>query len=79
MVSLTSAQSSEFVVWKAADLQSFESKLHSKPNRDHAALERLSDSEGHRVNVVHREGTGLAEVHQTMAHMIYAIPGEAWP
>jgi mannose-6-phosphate isomerase-like protein (cupin superfamily) len=71
------AQSSDFVVWKAADLKSFENKLHAKLNQDHAAIERLPDYEGHTVYVVHREGTGLAEAHETMAHMIYVISGNA--
>jgi mannose-6-phosphate isomerase-like protein (cupin superfamily) len=75
--SLLSAQSSDFVVWKAADLKNFEDKLHSKINQNHAALERLPDYEGHSVYVVHREGTGLAEVHESMAHMIYVISGAA--
>jgi quercetin dioxygenase-like cupin family protein len=74
---LLNAQSSDFIVWKAADLRSFEKKLHSKVNQDHTALERLPDYEGHSVYVVHREGTGLAEVHETTAHMIYVISGEA--
>ena len=42
-------------------------------NRCFSSLERLPDSEGHSAYVVHREGTGLAELHQTMAHMIYVI------
>ena len=74
---LMSAQSPEFVVWKSADLRNFETKLHSKLNQSHAALERLPDYEGHTAYVVHREGTGTAEVHKTMAHMIYVISGEA--
>src|SRR5215831_18439321 len=75
--SLVNAQSSDFVVWKLADLRSFETKLHSKLNQYHTALERLPDYEGHTAYVVHREGNGLAETHKTMAHMIYVISGEA--
>jgi len=75
--SLISAQAPEFVVWKSADLKNFETKLHSKLNQSHSALERLPDYEGHSAYVVHREGTGTAEVHKTMAHMIYVISGEA--
>jgi hypothetical protein len=74
---LVSAQSPEFVVWKSADLRNFETKLHSKLNQNHTALERLPDYEGHTAYVVHREGTGLAEAHKTMGHMIYVISGEA--
>jgi hypothetical protein len=75
--SLISAQAPEFVVWKSADLKNFETKLHSKLNQSHSALERLPDYEGHSAYVVHREGTGTAEVHKTIAHMIYVISGEA--
>jgi mannose-6-phosphate isomerase-like protein (cupin superfamily) len=75
--SLLSAQSPDFVVWKAADLRNFETKLHSKLNQHHTALERLPDYEGHSAYVVHREGTGVAETHKTMSHMIYVISGEA--
>jgi mannose-6-phosphate isomerase-like protein (cupin superfamily) len=77
LASLLSAATSGFVIWKAADLKNFASKLHSKINQDHTANERLPDYEGHAVFVVHREGTGLAEIHETLAHMIYVISGEA--
>jgi mannose-6-phosphate isomerase-like protein (cupin superfamily) len=71
------AASSDFVVWKADDLKSYEKKLHSKLNKNHTALERLPGYEGHSVYAVHREGTGLPEAHETTAHLIYVISGEA--
>jgi quercetin dioxygenase-like cupin family protein len=68
---------SGFVVWKAADLKNYEKTLHAKLNQNHSANERLPDYEGVAVYVVHRDGTGLAEAHEKVAHMIYVISGEA--
>lgn len=67
----------DFVVWKAADLKSYEKTLHAKLDGDHSANQRLPDYGGFAVFVVHREGTGPAEAHETVAHLTYVISGEA--
>jgi mannose-6-phosphate isomerase-like protein (cupin superfamily) len=77
IAALFGADPSGFVVWKAADLKNYEKTLHAKLSQDHSANERLPDYEGHAVFAVHREGTGLAEAHEMVAHMIYVISGEA--
>ena len=66
-----------FLTWTSSDLKNYEKKLHSKLNQNHTALERLPDYEGHSVYAVHREGTGVPEAHETTAHLIYVISGEA--
>jgi hypothetical protein len=76
-LSLFAAGPPDFVVWKAADLKGYETTLHAKLDADHTANQQLPDYEGHSVFVVHREGTGPAEGHVTIGHMIYIISGEA--
>jgi mannose-6-phosphate isomerase-like protein (cupin superfamily) len=80
-VTIFAADPAEFVLWKAADLKGYEKTLHARLDADHAANQRLSDydghDEGHAAFVVHREGTGPAEAHQTIAHLVYVISGEA--
>jgi len=75
--SLFAAGSPGFVVWTPADLKNYEKSLHAKLDQNHNANERLPDLEGHTVLVVHREGTGLAETHETAADFVYVISGEA--
>lgn len=77
IVSLLAAGPLDFGVWKAADLKSYEKTLHPKVDADHTANQQLADYEGHSVFVVHREGTGPAEAHVTIGHIIYVISGEA--
>ena len=77
MIPLFAAEPVDFVVWKAADLKSYEKTLHAKVDADHTANQQLPDYEGHSVFVVHREGTGPAEAHVTIGHIIYIISGEA--
>lgn len=77
LVPLFAADQPGFIVWKAADLRNYEKSLHAKLDQYHSANERLPDYEGHNVLIVHREGTGQAEIHETNADMIYVISGEA--
>ena len=74
---LLAADNSGFLVWSSADLKSYEKTLHSQVRPDHSALQRLTDVAGHPVYIVHREGTAPAEYHETLAHLIYVISGEA--
>src|SRR3954468_4304088 len=74
---LFAADSPVFLVWKAADLQHYEETLRTKVGPDHTANERLPDLDGHAVFVVHRDGTGLAEAHDTVTHIIYVFSGAA--
>jgi hypothetical protein len=74
---LFAANAPEFLIWKAADLQHYEETLRARIGPDHTANERLPDLDGHAVFVVHRDGTGLVEAHDTVTHMIYVISGAA--
>ncbi len=49
----------------------------AKLGPDHTANLRLTNVNGHPVFVVHREATAPAEYHETYAHLIYVISGEA--
>src|SRR6516165_12434520 len=75
--SLFAAGPSGFLVWTTGNLKNYEKTLHAKLDQNHTANERLPDLEGHNVLVVHREGTGLAEIHETAADFVYVISGEA--
>jgi quercetin dioxygenase-like cupin family protein len=66
-----------FLTWSPADLKNFEKKLQGKVDQYHVASERLPDMEGHSVLLIHREGTGQAETHETQADFVYVISGEA--
>jgi mannose-6-phosphate isomerase-like protein (cupin superfamily) len=74
---LFAANDSTFLLWKVADLQQYEAMLRARVGPDHTANERLPDLDGHGVFVVHRDGTGLAEAHDTVTHVIYVISGAA--
>jgi uncharacterized RmlC-like cupin family protein len=76
-IPLFAAGPADFVVWNAEDLRSYEKALHAKLGADHMAYQQIRDYGGHSVLVVHREGTGPAEAHVTIAHIIYVISGEA--
>jgi quercetin dioxygenase-like cupin family protein len=76
-VSLFAADPADFVIWKPAELRSYEKTLHAKLNADHTANQQIAEYEGQAVYVVHREGTGPPEAHTTIAHLIYVISGEA--
>jgi mannose-6-phosphate isomerase-like protein (cupin superfamily) len=77
VVPLFAADQPGFVVWKDAELKNYEKKLHGKLDQYHSSNERLPDFEGHQVLIVHREGTGQAELHENQADMIYIMSGEA--
>jgi quercetin dioxygenase-like cupin family protein len=66
-----------FSTWSAADVKNYEKTLHAKVDQNHVASERLPDMEGHTVMIIHREGTGQAETHDTQADFIYVLSGEA--
>ncbi|MBV8841545.1 MAG: hypothetical protein JO307_01930 [Bryobacterales bacterium] len=66
-----------FLVWTPAELKNYEKTLQGKVDQNHTSSERLPDLEGHTVLIVHREGTGQAETHETQADFVYVISGEA--
>jgi mannose-6-phosphate isomerase-like protein (cupin superfamily) len=74
---LFAAGPSGFLVWTPAELKNFEKTLHAKLDENHNATERLPDLEGHTALMVHREGTGQAEIHEMAADFVYVISGEA--
>src|SRR5215467_1119390 len=66
-----------FRTWTPAELKNYEKTLHGKLDPNHVANERLPDMEGHTVLMIHREGTGQAEIHDNAADFVYVISGEA--
>ena len=51
------------VVWSDADLNAYATKLAPKINEEKFAIENLGDYGNHYILMVHREGSGPAEVH----------------
>jgi mannose-6-phosphate isomerase-like protein (cupin superfamily) len=75
-IPLFAADPAPSLLWKAEELKASQKTLESKL-KNHTANKRLPDAAGHAVFVVHRDGTGLPEAHDTTAHMVYVISGEA--
>lgn len=66
-----------FVHWKAGELKNFERKLGPKVNAQKVASEQLGNFGNHSFMVAHRQGDGLAEVHEKQADIFVVISGEA--
>jgi hypothetical protein len=66
-----------FVFWKSAQLKAYAKQLSPKINAQKVALERLATYDNHLIMVVHREGDGEAEFHETQTDVFIAISGTA--
>ena len=65
------------VLWKAAELREYGTKLAPKINEQKVASERLATWGNHLAMVAHREATGEAEVHEKQADVFVVQAGEA--
>jgi mannose-6-phosphate isomerase-like protein (cupin superfamily) len=63
--------------WTAEQIQSREKTLPGKMTRMKIGLESLGHWGNHSMSVVHREGSGEAELHQTQADILIIRAGEA--
>ena len=63
--------------YSPAELRAYERTLGSRMNAIKQAAERLGDFGNHQAWVAHREGNGLAEIHQNWADLMFVISGEA--
>jgi mannose-6-phosphate isomerase-like protein (cupin superfamily) len=66
-----------FELWKSSELRAFESKLAPKMNAHKIALEPLGSYGNHSAIMLHREGDGEAELHETQNDLIVIESGEA--
>jgi mannose-6-phosphate isomerase-like protein (cupin superfamily) len=63
--------------YSPAQLRAFEERLRPRMNSVKQAAEQLGDFGNHQAWVAHREGDGLAEIHQNWADLMFVISGEA--
>ena len=65
-----------FEYWKAADLKMFGKTLAPKIDAKKSANVRIGENGNHFYLMVHREGTGDSELHETQADIIVVQTGE---
>jgi GTPase len=70
------ADPSGFTVWKASDLKSFQQKLSSKVDAQKVATQNLANYGNHLAMIAHREASGQAELHVTVADVFVVESGE---
>ena len=74
---LCAADPAGYVQWSAKDLKSYEQKLKPKLDAQKFAGEQLGSWGNHSAMIGHREGDGLAELHETMTDVFVVESGEA--
>jgi len=74
---LAAADPAGFAQWKAAELKSYEKKLAPKVDAKKIASQPLGSYGNHTLSVIHREGSGEAELHETQGDIIIVESGEA--
>lgn len=76
LLPLVGAEPAGYKYWSASDLKALSKTLAPKLNAHKVASENLGDFGVDHVLVVHREGSGEAELHETEADVIMVISGE---
>jgi mannose-6-phosphate isomerase-like protein (cupin superfamily) len=74
---LAAADPAGFAQWKGTELKRFEKKLGAKTDQKKIASEPLVNYGNHLVMMLHREGSGEAELHETQADIFIVQTGEA--
>ena len=74
---LTAGDPQGFACWTAKTLKGFEQKLAPKMDPRMVATEQLATYAGHSLVVVHREGSGEAEVHESLVDIFVVQSGQA--
>jgi mannose-6-phosphate isomerase-like protein (cupin superfamily) len=76
LLPLMGAEPAGYKYWSASDLKALSKTLAPKLNAHKVASDNLGDFGRDHVLVVHREGSGEAELHETEADVIMVISGE---
>ncbi|MGI8989269.1 MAG: hypothetical protein ACR2I2_06765 [Bryobacteraceae bacterium] len=76
-LALLAADPEGFHLWTGSELRSFDKKLASKMNEGKIANEPLGKFGNHSVSVIHREGSGEAELHEKQADVMIIESGDA--
>ena len=74
---LSAADPAGFGQWKGSELKSFEKKLAPKIDAHKIASQPLGSYGNHTLSIIHREGSGEAELHETQADLFVVHSGEA--
>jgi mannose-6-phosphate isomerase-like protein (cupin superfamily) len=74
---LCAADPAGYVQWSAKDLKGYEQKLKPKMDAQKFAGQQLGTWGNHNAMIGHREGDGLAELHETVADFFVVQSGEA--
>jgi mannose-6-phosphate isomerase-like protein (cupin superfamily) len=75
LLPLVGAEPAGYKYWSAADLKGFAKTMAPKVNTQKVALETLGEFGPDRALMVHREGSGEAELHETEADVIVVESG----
>lgn len=74
---LIAADPTGFHLWKAGDLKATEKKLSAKVDAQKISQQAMADAGNHTFSMTHREGPGIAEVHQKVTDIFVVESGEA--
>jgi mannose-6-phosphate isomerase-like protein (cupin superfamily) len=74
---LAAADPTGFGQWKGAELKQAAKKLAPKIDQKKLASEALASYGNHSLSLIHREGSGEAELHETQADIFIVESGEA--
>ncbi len=74
---LAAADPAGFFQWKGGELKSYEKKLAPKLDQHKIAAESLGNFGNHNMSIIHREGSGQAELHEKQADLFIVQSGEA--
>jgi len=74
---LSAADSEGFAFWTAATLKGFEQKLAPAIDARMVATDQLAGYSNHSLVVVHRQGSGEAEVHESLTDIFVVQSGQA--
>jgi mannose-6-phosphate isomerase-like protein (cupin superfamily) len=66
-----------FHLWKSGDLKASEKKLSPKIDAQKISGESLANAGNHMFSISHREGPGIAELHEKVADVFVVISGDA--
>jgi mannose-6-phosphate isomerase-like protein (cupin superfamily) len=74
---LAAADPAGYGQWKGAELKEASKKLAPKVDAHKIAAQPLANYGNHTLSVIHREGSGEAELHETQADVFIVQSGEA--
>ena len=66
-----------FALWKGAAIKKAEQELPGKIDDQKFAWQSLGTYDNHLIGISHREGDGMAELHQTQVDILIVETGEA--